>query len=69
MKSISMDKMVEKTGSLYKLCNMAALRAIELNSGAKKLVDAIDPKEKITSLAIREISEGKVMLAEVEGGE
>jgi DNA-directed RNA polymerase omega subunit len=61
MKNISMDDLLAKTGSIYKLCNMAAVRAMELNSGAKKLVDA-DPKEKVTTTAIREISEGKVSL-------
>ena len=61
MKEISMDILMAKAGSLYKLCNMAAVRAIELNSGAKKLVDA-DPKEKFTTTAIREIEAGKVSL-------
>ncbi|NQT33183.1 MAG: DNA-directed RNA polymerase subunit omega [Candidatus Omnitrophica bacterium] len=53
--------LVEQVGSIYKLCNMAALRATELNSGMKKLVDA-EPDEKITSIAIKEIAEGKVRL-------
>lgn len=61
MKNISMDALLAKTGSIYKLCNMAAVRAMELNSGAKKLVDA-DPKEKVTTTAIREIAENKVSL-------
>ncbi len=55
------EKMLLATGSIYKLCNLAAMRALELNSGMKKLVDA-DPSEKITTIAIREISEGKVTL-------
>ena len=53
--------LVEQVGSIYKLCNMAALRATELNSGMKKLVDA-EPNEKITSIAIKEIAEGKVTI-------
>ncbi len=61
MKNISIDDLLAKTDSIYKLCNMAAVRALELNSGAKKLVDA-DPKEKVTTTAIREISENKVSL-------
>ncbi|MFH1878398.1 MAG: DNA-directed RNA polymerase subunit omega [Candidatus Omnitrophota bacterium] len=61
MRDISRDKLIEKTGSIYKLCNLAAIRAMELNSGMKKLVDA-DPKEKVTTTAIREIAEGKVKL-------
>ena len=61
MKNISIDDLLAKTDSIYKLCNMAAVRALELNSGAKKLVDA-DPKEKVTTTAIREISDNKVSL-------
>ena len=61
MERISPDELLKKTGSVYKLCNLAALRAIELNSGMKKLVDAL-PTEKITTIAIREIMEGKVRI-------
>ncbi|MDP8299486.1 MAG: DNA-directed RNA polymerase subunit omega [Candidatus Tantalella remota] len=61
MERVSRDKLLEKVGSLYKLCNLAALRAMELNSGMKKLVEC-DPKEKVTSIAIQEIAEGKVKL-------
>lgn len=61
MAQFSMDELLEKTGSIYKLCNMAAVRAMEINSGAKKLVDA-EPNEKVTTTAIREISEDKVVL-------
>jgi DNA-directed RNA polymerase omega subunit len=61
MEEVSLEILMEKTGSIYKLCNLAALRAIELNSGMKKLVDTL-PNEKITSVAIKEIAEGKVRL-------
>ena len=61
MKKISMDVLLEKTGSVYKLCNLAAMRAMELNSGLKKLVDS-EPGEKITTIAIQEIAEGKVKI-------
>jgi len=61
MEEVSRENLIEKTGSIYKLCNLAALRAIELNSGMEKLVDAL-PTEKITSVAIKEIAEGKVRL-------
>ena len=61
MERISPDELLKKTGSVYKLCNLAALRAIELNSGMKKLVDSL-PNEKITTIAIREIMEGKVRI-------
>ncbi|MBL7072898.1 MAG: DNA-directed RNA polymerase subunit omega [Candidatus Omnitrophica bacterium] len=61
MERISPDELLKKTGSVYKLCNLAALRAIELNSGMKKLVD-ISPAEKVTTIAIQEIIEGKVRI-------
>lgn len=61
MMEISRDVLMEKVGSVYKLCNLAALRAIELNSGMKKLIDT-DPSEKITTTAIREIAMDKVKL-------
>ncbi|MDD4957375.1 MAG: DNA-directed RNA polymerase subunit omega [Candidatus Omnitrophica bacterium] len=66
MEKISRQALIERTGSLYKLCNMAAIRAMELNSGMKPLVDA-DPKEKVTTTAIREISAGKVKLKKTSG--
>lgn len=56
---ISREGLTEKIGSIYKLCNIAARRAGELNLGMKDLVDA-SPKEKITTVALREIAEGKV---------
>lgn len=58
---ISREILLEKTGSVYKLCNLAAMRAMELNSGMKKLIDA-DPGEKVTTTAIREIAAGKVKI-------
>ncbi len=61
MADVSRDVLVEKIGSIYKLCNLAALRSIELNNGIKKLIDA-DPNEKVTSIAIREIAMDKVKL-------
>ena len=61
MRKVSRDTLLSRVGSIYKLCNLAALRAMELNSGMKKLIDA-DPKEKVTSIAIMEIAEDKVKL-------
>ncbi|MFC1480015.1 DNA-directed RNA polymerase subunit omega [Candidatus Omnitrophota bacterium] len=61
MKEISRDELIMKTGSIYKLCNIAALRAMELNSGMKKLVET-EPNEKVTTIAIQEIAEGKVRM-------
>jgi len=60
-KEIALQDLLEKESSLFKLTNMAASRAMELNAGMKKLVDA-DPKEKNTTIAIREIANGKVKI-------
>lgn len=65
MKDISMDVLRERTGSVYKLCNLAAMRAMELNAGLKKLVDA-GSGEKVTTIAIKEIAENKVKLTAVK---
>ena len=64
-KIASVDDLTEQVGSIYKLCNLAAMRAMELNGGMKKLVDA-DPKEKVTTTAIREIAEEKVKLKPIK---
>ena len=56
-----MEVLLQKTGSLFKLSNLAAARAMELNSGMKKLVDAA-PNEKVTTIAIKEIANDKVKL-------
>lgn len=61
MYELSRDKLMQNAESIYKLCNMAAMRAMELNNGMKKLVDA-DPKEKVTTVALKEILEGKVKM-------
>lgn len=61
MKYIPVEILLEKVGSLFKLTNMASVRAIELNNGMKRLVDA-DPKTKNTTVAISEIAAGKVKL-------
>ena len=65
MEEVSREVLLEKVESIYKLCNIAAMRAMELNSGMKKLVDA-DPREKVTTTAIREIAAGKVKLKELK---
>ena len=65
MEEVSRDKLLEKTGSLYKLCNLAAMRAMELNGGMKKLVDA-EPREKVTTIALKEIANEKVKMKLLE---
>jgi len=61
MPDIPLENLLEKTGSLFKLTNLAAKRAMELNTGMKKLVEA-EPNEKPTTIAIKEIADGKVKL-------
>ena len=61
MEKVSREALIEKTESIYKLCNLAAQRAMELNGGMRKLVDAA-PTEKVTSIAIKEILEDKVKM-------
>lgn len=59
MKDIGIDKLIDKTGSAYKLVIMTARRAIELSEGAAKLVDApLD--QKTINVALKEILEGKI---------
>ena len=54
-----LEKLYEKTGSMYKLVILAAKRAVELSEGAPKLTEG-GAKEKPSLAALREISEGKV---------
>ncbi len=65
MKKISLEELLNKTGSLFQLTNLAARRARELTEGMKDLVEA-GPKEKKTSIAIKEIAYGKVKLKKAE---
>lgn len=58
---VPLEKLLDKTGSLYKLVIIAAKRALELNDGAPRLVDG-NPKEKPALVALREIAAGKVGL-------
>ena len=59
MQEVEIDKLYNKVGSMYKLVVMASRRAIELNEGAAKLVDA-GPEVKQSSIALKEILEGKI---------
>lgn len=57
--TIGIDKLIDKTGSAYKLVIMTARRAIELSEGAAKLVDSpLD--QKTINTALQEIIEGKI---------
>ena len=59
MHKIDIAKLLEKTGSAYKLVIIASRRAIELGEGAAKLVDA-PPQAKPMNVALDEIAAGKI---------
>lgn len=59
---IALESFLDKAnGSMYKLVMIAAKRAIELNAGAGKLIEA-DPSTKLSTLALEEIRQGRVRL-------
>lgn len=63
MGAISLDLLLSKAGgSVFCLARMAMLRALEINWGSRPLVDH-DPSEKETTIALREIAQGEVLLA------
>jgi len=59
MSYISIEGLLKKVDSLYKLVILASRRATELNDGKQKLVD-VNPRAKITTIALQEIIEGKI---------
>ena len=59
MQSPAIDKLLDKTHSIYKLVIIASRRTIELSDGAQKLVDSpVDTKP--ANVAMREIMEDKI---------
>jgi len=59
MYSLPIDVLLRKVGSAYKLVMLTSMRAIELNEGAARLVEA--PKDvKAINIAIQEILEDKI---------
>ena len=60
MSYVRVQDLLATTGSLYKLVVLASKRALELNAGAPRLVEV--DKQKISSIALKEIAEGKVKL-------
>lgn len=56
---IPVEKLYERTSSMYKLVIVAAKRALELSEGSPRLVEA-GAKEKPALIALREIADGKV---------
>ena len=55
----SIEKLMEKTGSIYKLVILAAKRALEISEGSPRLVET-GAKDKPAVIALREISDGKI---------
>ena len=53
------EKLLEKITSKYKLVTIAARRALELNDGAPRLVEAAS-KTKPALVALQEIAAGKI---------
>ena len=62
----SVQDLLSKTDSIYKLVILASRRALELNAGAPKLVDA--DSEKVCTIALEEIAQGKVKLEDTAPG-
>jgi DNA-directed RNA polymerase omega subunit len=54
-----MERLLEKTGSMYKLVILAARRALELNDGAPRLIET-DSRKKSALIALEEIAAEKV---------
>ncbi|MCK4518668.1 MAG: DNA-directed RNA polymerase subunit omega [Candidatus Omnitrophica bacterium] len=59
MIDVSLEELLKKTGSLYKLVNLASKRALQLNEGAPPLIKS-DEKMKYPAIALKEILEGKI---------
>jgi len=57
--TVSMEKLMGKVGSRYKIVILAAKRTLELSDGRGKLVDA-PATMKLSSVALQEIQEGKI---------
>ncbi len=60
MSYVAVQDLLSKTDSIYKLVVLAAKRAGELNAGAPKLIET--DCQKVSSVALEEIAEGKVKL-------
>lgn len=60
------DNLLDKCDkSVYKLVNLASRRALEIAEGQPKLVDA-DSSLKPSTIALREIAEGKVYYKKIK---
>lgn len=58
----ALDKLLPSSGaSIFLLARVAMVRALEINAGSPPLVDFL-PTEKETTIALREIAQGKVVI-------
>ena len=53
------EKLIQQTGSIFKLAILASQRTCELNDGYKAKIEDIKGK-KLAAIALEEISEGKI---------
>jgi len=58
MSYVPRESIFKNGDSIYKVTLIAARRAIELNNGAKKLIETVT--KKFSTIALEEISQGKV---------
>ena len=68
MAQVAIEELLKRCGSVYRLVLLAAKRAKEISDGAPPLVET--SQRKITSIALEEILQGKVLYKteEAEGG-
>ncbi|MBU4304685.1 MAG: DNA-directed RNA polymerase subunit omega [Candidatus Omnitrophica bacterium] len=59
MIEVPMEDLLKKTGSIFKLVNLAAKRTKDLNEGFKPRL-ATSGNKKNAAIALQEISEGKI---------
>lgn len=59
---ISIEDLLDKTNSVYKLVILASKRALELNDGSPKLVET--ENKRISTVALEEIKSGKISMKE-----
>ena len=65
MAQVPIEELLKRCGSVYRLVILAAKRAKELADGSVPLVDV--PQRKITSVALEEILQGKVLYKTAAG--
>lgn len=64
MSYVQIEKLLKRTGSLYKLVTLASRRVLELSEGAQPLVET--DEKNLSAIALKEIEEGKISLEELE---